>query len=352
MPGKKSTLVGTAIAVVAVLTALSAAPAHSASSRAEGEGTTPAVSADDAGPTPDGTAPARVTGLPADQNRGDTQPDLLWYNTSLDQLQIWYLDQNRIISRGTVLLPDGSPAGLPAGWQTASAADFNGDGVADVITHQPDSGETVIEYVDGNHRVITGHVVLDENGRTAHAGTPWQIAGATDFDQDGYPDILWHNTSTNETQIWFMKDRSITRRQDLLEENGSPTRVGAPWRIVGASGPLNPYGGPDILWYNTDTGEAQTWSVDYNHRIAQRRSVFDENGNLIHVGAPWQIAGTADFDQEGVPDIVWHNTDTGETQIWYMGGSNRIFSRQSVVDRNGSPVYVGAPWQIAGVGYF
>ncbi|MFJ9612039.1 FG-GAP repeat domain-containing protein [Kitasatospora sp. NPDC101176] len=352
MPRKKSTPVGTAIAVVAALTALSSAPAHSVSSRAGNEGTTPAVPANNGSPTPGWAAPAGVTGPPADQDRGDTQPDLLWYDTSLNQFQIWYMDQNRIIGRGTVLLPDGSPAGLPAGWQTAGAADFNRDGVADVITHQPDSGETVIMYLDGNGHLITGHVVLDENGKTAHAGTPWQIAGAADFNQDGYPDILWHNTSTNETQIWFMKDRSIIQRQDLLEENGSPTRVGAPWRIAGVSGPgFNPYKGPDILWHNTDTGEAQTWSVDYNHRIAQRQSLYDENGNLIHVGAPWQIAGTADFDQEGIPDIVWHNTDTGETQIWNMGTS-RVFSRQDVVDRNGIPTHVGAPWQIAGVANF
>ncbi|GAA3014468.1 MULTISPECIES: hypothetical protein [unclassified Kitasatospora] len=351
MPRTKTTLTGAAIAVVAALTALSTGPAHSATGRAGDKGTTPAVSVTNGSPTPDGTAPAKVTGPPADQVLSDAQPDILWYNTSLDQLQIWYMDDTRVTGRQTVVGPDGSPIGAPAPWQVAGAADFDHNGTADVITHLSDTGETVIRYLDSNGRNLTSRIVRDENGNAAHAGTPWQIAGVANFNRsDSYPDILWHNTSTNETQIWFMNDMSIIGRADVLEENGSPTHVGAPWQIAGVSG-LNPYGGPDILWHNTNTNESQIWSMDYAHRIARRQSVLEENGSPTHVGAPWQIAGTADFDSDGSPDILWHNTSTDETQIWHMAG-NSIIGRADVLEENGSPTHVGAPWQIAGIGYF
>ncbi|MFD8783533.1 FG-GAP repeat domain-containing protein [Kitasatospora sp. NPDC059599] len=301
-------------------------------------------------PTLDGTAPAKVLGPPADHLLSDAQPDILWYDTSLDQLQIWFMDDSRIITRRTVVGPDGSPTGAPAPWQIAGAADFDRNGIADVLTHLVDSGETVIAYLDGNQRNTTRRVVLDENGKVAHAGAPWQIAGTADFNRDGRPDILWHNTSTDETQIWFMDDRSIIGRADVLEENGSPTRVGVPWQIAGVAG-FNAFGGPDILWHNTSTDETQIWFMDGNHRIAQRRSVLEENGSPTHVGAPWQIAGTADFDNDGSPDILWHNTGTNETQIWYLS-SERIIGRADVLEENGNPTHVGAPWQIAGIGYF
>jgi hypothetical protein len=48
-------------------------------------------------------------------------------------------------------------------------------------------------------------------------------------------DILWHNSSTNETQIWFMNSHRVSGRATVLGEDGSPAFVGLPWSIVGVS---------------------------------------------------------------------------------------------------------------------
>jgi hypothetical protein len=34
----------------------------------------------------------------------------------------------------------------------------------------------------------------------------WHIAGAGDFDGDGYGDLVWENTSTGQRSIWFLKN--------------------------------------------------------------------------------------------------------------------------------------------------
>jgi hypothetical protein len=54
-------------------------------------------------------------------------------------------------------------------------------------------------------------------------------------------------------------------------------------------------------------------------------------------------------------DIVWYNSQTGETQIWYMD-VDRLVDRGTVLsalqgDPNfGNPALVGPPWSIVGCG--
>ena len=56
-------------------------------------------------------------------------------------------------------------------------------------------------------------------------------------------------------------------------------------------------------------------------RSAARGTVVDESGNAIFIGLPWSI-----FGAHGSA-IVWHNSSTSETQIWFMTGGQRIARR-------------------------
>jgi len=37
--------------------------------------------------------------------------------------------------------------------------------------------------------------------------TQWHIAGAADFNGDGQADLVWENTTTGQRAIWLMKNR-------------------------------------------------------------------------------------------------------------------------------------------------
>lgn len=41
-----------------------------------------------------------------------------------------------------------------------------------------------------------------------------------------------------------------------------------------------------------------------------------------------------------VNDIIWYNSQTGETQIWLMDG-HRLAGRATVVDEGGKAIFIG-----------
>src|SRR5262245_34835902 len=55
----------------------------------------------------------------------------------------------------------------------------------------------------------------------------------------------------------------------------------------------------DILWYNSSTGETQIWFMD-GHRLVGRGTVVDENGNFIPIGPPWSVVGAGAFEMEDI----------------------------------------------------
>jgi subtilisin family serine protease len=61
-----------------------------------------------------------------------------------------------------------------------------------------------------------------------------------------------------------------------------------------------------------------------------------------------KVAGVADFNQDGQQDILLRNTSTGEMQIWYMNGQNKLGEAPIIYGFN-TP---GSNWVIEGVGNF
>lgn len=78
----------------------------------------------------------------------------------------------------------------------------------------------------------------------------------------------------------------------------------------------------DILWRNTSTG--QNWLHQMNG------ATIDDSASINTVsGAHWQIVGKGDYDGNGTADILWRSTTTGQNWMYLMAG-RRIFSSQPV----------------------
>jgi hypothetical protein len=137
-----------------------------------------------------------------------------------------------VTRRATVLGQDGAPAFVGPPFSIVGSGDMNDDGKPDLLWHSAASGETQIWYMD-SHQVTGRATVLSESGGDASVGLPFRITGSNDFDQNGSSDILWHNESTGETQIWFMSGRKVKGRTTVdAARDGGGALVGVPWRIV------------------------------------------------------------------------------------------------------------------------
>jgi len=273
---------------------------------------------------------------------GDGRGDILWHNATTGESQIWFMSGSSRIGRATIL--DGArPTLIGPPWSIVGSRDFDGDGKTDLLWHNSATGETQIWHMNG-HTLSGRATVLGENGSAAFVGLPWSIVGTGDMNGDKKSDIIWHNSSTGETQIWHMNGYRVSGRATVLGESGSAAFVGLPWSIVGTND-FNADGKTDLLWHNAATGESQIWFMN-GYRVSGRATVLGESGSAAFVGLPWSIVGTNDFNQDGKADILWHNSSTGETQIWFMNG--RSIMRRATVDavRDGGSAMVGPPWSI------
>jgi hypothetical protein len=98
----------------------------------------------------------------------------------------------------------------------AVTSDFNGDGFADILW-QNTSGEAYIWELNGAS--VIGRASLGNPGQS------WHIKGTGDFKSDGFADILWQNDS-GEAYIWEMNGTSVIDRASL----GNP---GSSWHVIG-----------------------------------------------------------------------------------------------------------------------
>ena len=142
-----------------------------------------------------------------------------------------------------------------------------------------------------------------------------------------------------------MDGTRVGSRATVLGEDGSAVFIGPPWSIV-ATGDFNVDGTDDVLWYNSATGEIQIWFMN-GIRVASRATVLGEDGNAVFIGPPWSIVGAGDFSSNGNCRLLWHNSSTGEIQIWFMDGA-RVASRATVLGEDGNAVFIGPPWSVVG----
>ncbi len=151
---------------------------------------------------------------------GDGVPDLVWENQSTNQVVVWYMGgAGGAVFEGWTYLAAGSP-----GWHIAGAADFNGDGVPDLIWQNNQTVQVTVNYYGGvGGATLLGWAYLDSRGEPG-----WTLAGAADFNGDGVPDLIWENLSSNEVVFWYMGGAG-----GAVLQNWAIITTGSPgWTIV------------------------------------------------------------------------------------------------------------------------
>lgn len=163
--------------------------------------------------------PWHLSGV-ADFNR-DGQVDILWQNWETGEVGHWVM-QGKIprifVNVGYVPVDNSGPTPRVP-WRAVAAADFSGDGKADVAFENIDTGERGLWVLKetGVDRFISWGVIPTE----------WHIAGAADFTGDGQPDVLWQNVAAGIVGVWTMSGTTPTA---FVHLGTAPTE----WAVRGA----------------------------------------------------------------------------------------------------------------------
>jgi hypothetical protein len=146
------------------------------------------------------------------------------------------------------------------------------------------------------------------------------------------------STFANGTDSYatFNSPEGIAVDGDILFVADSENQVIREGIPLTANGDLTGDGMPDVFWTNTSTGE---------------RGAFIMNGTVIEnwadfgsVNTDWRIAAVADFTGSGHNDILWQNSSTGECGFWTMDGTTITGWVELTT--------VSTDWHIAAVGNF
>ncbi|HLV79761.1 MAG TPA: VCBS repeat-containing protein [Chthonomonadaceae bacterium] len=253
------------------------------------------------------------------------QPAIFWQNATNGAIYYWLLNGTSVVS-GDYLV---DPGQIPAGWQIVGTPDLDGDGYADILWQNANTAAVYYWLLNGT-TVTGGDYILDPN----QISTDWQIVGTPDLNGDGWPDVLWQNTSDGSVYYWLMQGPNIVGGDYLV----NPGQVSPDWRIVGTPD-LNGDGAPDILWQNTSDGSVYYWLLNGTNFISGDYLVQPDQ-----ISTDWQIVGVPDLNGDGSPDILWQNTSDGSVYYWLMNGVNFVSG-----DYLSEPYQVSPDWQIVGM---
>jgi hypothetical protein len=168
------------------------------------------------------------------------------------------------------------------------------------------------------------------------ANTQWQPVSMADFDGDGHPDILWENMSTGQLIVWYMNGTS------QKSASGVFATIPLDCRVAG-TGDFNLDGHPDLVLENMKTGAVSIWYLGGTGGT----SIVSKSGAFITIpNVSWQIVSTGDMNGDGHPDLTWHNSVTGQTIVWLMGGAGGTTQLSAGAPLNVSPK---TAWSIVGV---
>jgi hypothetical protein len=157
----------------------------------------------------------------ADMDR-DGHPDLVWQHIGDGSLAVWFMNGRQLRPGGGELLAPGQVADLK--WRIAAAGDVNRDGFPDLFWHHEQTGQLAVWLMRG--RVLSSGLSLSPD-RVSDIN--WQLRGADDLDGNGYPDLIWQNTSTLQLSAWLLVQQTLIDGRLIV----GPTVPDASWWIVG-----------------------------------------------------------------------------------------------------------------------
>lgn len=222
--------------------------------------------------------------------------------------------------------PNVTPAGfttmsatLPENTRVAAVADFNMDLRNDIVVQDTRSGGVSILFTHDHGFAIQRSVPMD-----ATKLAPGEVSAAADFDGDGWPDLVVHNRTTNQTTILTMAGARIVGSQPLAQ------RLDSGWHVAGAAD-FDGDGKPDLV-IQGPAGAISFLALN-GVQITGSTSLDDIPGG--------DIGSVGDYDGDGRSDLVFLDQATRDLTVLSLVQMRKT---ASYAVRPGAP----AGWKLVG----
>jgi hypothetical protein len=220
---------------------------------------------------------------------GDGRADLLLRDGQTGSVMLWTMDEGG--PSGAVRSSTVAPSSAIVG-----NGDYNGDGHADLLSRDDTTATLTLRLLADGTQIAAAQLPL-------MVSLDWDVAASADFDGDRRDDILLRNTRKGQLELWLMNGTQLVRRL-ALKGSFSPN-----WLLAGA-GDFDGDGLADILWYHPEKKRAEVSLLDAKPSI--RKSV-----KLFKTAPGSDVVATGDADGNGLPDVVVRDRATGMLQIYF-----------------------------------
>lgn len=132
-----------------------------------------------------------------------------------------------------------------------------------------------------------------------------------DFDGNGREDVVFRHAKEGAASVWLMN--GLTRQDERLFDVEAR---GLDWKLAGVAD-FDADGWPDLLWRNAAADQTELWLMEE----VKRREVMQLPARGGQDGPAWQVAAVSDFDLDRRPDLLWRHETTGAVEVWPMAGA-------------------------------
>ncbi len=218
---------------------------------------------------------------------GDGRADILWHNPSQGKVEMWFMGGDRVVQA----LPD-----VPTTW-VPNLVNFNQDGKTDLFWQDNATGEFTTWLLDGAQLLGSQKVQLPGNAGNLEF---------YDFNGDGRTDIFDRNRLTGMNRLWLWGE-------DGLQPNPQPVML--PFSQPDGSfifADFNGDGRTDTL-FRSPGGVATTWMLQADNTVTI-------------AGVPglkdFAISQVLDLNGDGKTDLLLENQRQNQAQLWSFDGAS------------------------------
>jgi len=195
--------------------------------------------------------------------------------------------------------------------QAVTIADVNGDGLNDIVSSNPKGGDVTILLGNGN-----GTVNVPTVGYST-GGTPKTSALVADFNGDGLADIIVPDNEFSFAYLQGYGDGAFRSAMDYYSPVPGGYGAGA---TTMATGDFNGDGHPDFVLGNVGYNNPSGSLIGITVFLANPDGSLKPGANYGTSGA-YQGVAVGDFNGDSKLDIAAVNQSNGGVQIWHGDGT-------------------------------